>query len=86
MVSECQRGDERDPWLGGVMGVAVLASAFAGAGSYATPAAFTDGLLAALPIGAGVLACGAVAALFVPAARQAEAVRVAPVQAVTIAA
>ena len=52
--------------LGGVMGVAVLASAFAGAGSYASPQAFTDGLVAALPIGAGVLALGAIAALFVP--------------------
>jgi EmrB/QacA subfamily drug resistance transporter len=59
--------------LGGVMGVAVLASAFSGAGSYATPAAFTDGLLAALPIGAAVLAAGAVAALFVPAVRRAKA-------------
>ncbi len=53
--------------LGGVMGVAVLASAFAGAGSYASPQAFTDGLTAALPIGAAVLAAGAIAALFVPA-------------------
>ena len=52
--------------LGGVLGVAVLASAFAGAGSYASPQAFTDGLVAALPIGAGVLALGAIAALFVP--------------------
>ena len=52
--------------LGGVLGVAVLASAFAGAGSYASPQAFTDGLVAALPIGAAVLALGAVAALFVP--------------------
>ena len=60
--------------LGGVMGVAVLASAFAGAGSYATPAAFTDGLLAALPIGAAVLACGAVAALFVPPVERAARV------------
>ncbi|MCW3009759.1 MAG: family efflux transporter permease subunit [Solirubrobacterales bacterium] len=65
--------------LGGVMGVAVLASAFAGAGSYASPQAFTDGLVAALPIGAAVLALGAVAALLVPAlareaAPEAEAV------------
>lgn len=59
--------------LGGVMGVAVLASVFAGAGSYASPQAFTDGLTAALPIGAAVLAAGAVAALFVPGlARTAE--------------
>lgn len=53
--------------LGGVMGVAVLASVFAGSGSYVSPRAFTDGLVAALPIGAVVLGLGAVAALFVPA-------------------
>ncbi|MBA2516914.1 MAG: MFS transporter [Solirubrobacterales bacterium] len=52
--------------LGGVMGVAVLASVFAANGSYASPAAFTDGLVAALPVGAVVLAIGALAALFVP--------------------
>ena len=72
--------------LGGVMGVAVLASAFAGAGSYASPQAFTDGLVAALPIGAAVLALGAIAALFVPGlAREAEAVE-APAQPVPVAA
>ena len=37
--------------LGGVMGVAVLASAFAGAGSYASPQAFTDGLAPHSPSG-----------------------------------
>ena len=52
--------------LGGVIGVAVLASAFSAAGSYTSPQAFTDGLVAALPIGAAVLALGALAALFVP--------------------
>ncbi len=65
--------------LGGVMGVAVLASAFSAGGSYASPQAFTDGLTAALPIGAAVLAAGAVAALFVPGigrARAAEPVAV----------
>jgi len=71
--------------LGGVMGVAVLASAFAGAGSYASPQAFTDGLVAALPIGAAVLALGAVAALFVPAITRAEPVEV-PAEVVALAA
>jgi EmrB/QacA subfamily drug resistance transporter len=52
--------------LGGVLGVAVLASLFTANGSYASPAAFTDGLTAALPVGAAVLAVGAVIALFVP--------------------
>jgi EmrB/QacA subfamily drug resistance transporter len=52
--------------LGGVLGVAVLASLFTASGSYASPAAFTDGLTAALPVGAAVLGAGAVIALFVP--------------------
>jgi hypothetical protein len=53
--------------LGGVLGVAVLASVFTSHGSYATPATFASGLHAALPIGAVVLALGAAAALLVPA-------------------
>ena len=52
--------------LGGVFGIAVLASVFAGAGSYASPEAFNDGLVAAATVGAVVLALGAVVALFVP--------------------
>ena len=72
--------------LGGVMGVAVLASAFSGGGSYASPQAFTDGLVAALPIGAAVLALGAVAALFVPGlAREEEHVKL-PAEEVALAA
>jgi MFS family permease len=55
--------------LGGVMGVAVLATVFSAHGSYASPQAFTDGVVAALPIGATVLAVGAVIALFVPGLR-----------------
>jgi MFS family permease len=55
--------------LGGVMGVAVLASAFSAHGSYASPQAFSDGVVAALPIGAAVLAAGAVVALLVPGIR-----------------
>ncbi|MGX6447199.1 DHA2 family efflux MFS transporter permease subunit, partial [Patulibacter sp. S7RM1-6] len=45
--------------VGGVFGVAVLATVFAGAGSYASPAAYTAGLEAAVPVGAAVLAVGA---------------------------
>jgi EmrB/QacA subfamily drug resistance transporter len=52
--------------LGGVMGVAVLASVFSANGSYASPQAFSDGVVAALPVGAAVLALGAVVALLVP--------------------
>jgi hypothetical protein len=52
--------------LGGVIGVAVLASVFSAHGSYVSPQAFTDGLTAALPVGAVVLAVGALIALLVP--------------------
>src|SRR3954447_7502472 len=53
--------------VGGVMGVAVLASVFSANGSYASPQAFSDGVVAALPLGAAVLAVGAVCALLIPA-------------------
>jgi MFS family permease len=49
--------------LGGVFGVAVLASVFASYGSYATGQAFVDGLVPAMRVGAVVAAFGAVAAL-----------------------
>jgi EmrB/QacA subfamily drug resistance transporter len=52
--------------VGGVMGVAVLASVFSAHGGYGDPQAFTDGIGAALPIGAAVLAAGALIALLVP--------------------
>src|SRR5215212_1990338 len=64
--------------LGGVLGVAVLASVFSSSGSYATPEAFSAGMTAALPIGSAVLAAGALIALLVPAKRRAEH-RIAPV-------
>jgi EmrB/QacA subfamily drug resistance transporter len=53
--------------LGGVMGVAVLASVFSAHGAFGSPQAFSDGIVAALPVAAGVLAAGALTALFVPA-------------------
>jgi EmrB/QacA subfamily drug resistance transporter len=52
--------------VGGVMGVAVLAGVFSANGGYGTPQMFTDGVTAALPIGAAILALGALAALLVP--------------------
>jgi EmrB/QacA subfamily drug resistance transporter len=52
--------------LGGVLGIAVLASVFSAYGSYASPSLFAAGLTAALPVGAAVLAAGAVIALLVP--------------------
>lgn len=65
--------------IGGVLGVSVLATVFSGAGSYASPQAFTDGLTTALWVGVGVLAAGALIALAVPGrrAQQASAARVA---------
>ena len=63
--------------VGGVMGVAVLASVFTASGGYENPQAFTDGVTAALPIGVVVLAAGALLALLVPsrAAKTAAAAR-----------
>ena len=64
--------------LGGVMGVAVLATVFSAHGSYASPQAFSDGVVAALPIAGAVLAMGAVMALFVPGIRSRGAVHRSP--------
>jgi nitrate/nitrite transporter NarK len=52
--------------VGGVLGIAVLASVFSANGSYASPQAFADGMTSAIWIGAAVLAVGALLALFVP--------------------
>ena len=57
--------------LGGVLGVAVLASVFAAHGSYASPQTFTDGMTSAIWVGAAVLAAGALGALLVPGKRRA---------------
>jgi EmrB/QacA subfamily drug resistance transporter len=59
--------------LGGVLGVAVLASVFTANGGYESPQAYVDGMTAALPIGAAVLGLGALLALFIPGKAQAEA-------------
>ncbi len=52
--------------LGGVLGIAVLATVFANNGSYASPETFTSGMTSAIWVGAAVLLAGAIAALFVP--------------------
>jgi MFS family permease len=52
--------------VGGVLGVAVLASIFASQGGYATPETFVDGLVPALWVGAVVVAAGAVVSLLIP--------------------
>jgi hypothetical protein len=51
--------------LGGVFGVAVLASVFARPGAYTTPAIFTGGFQAALWVGAAFSAAGVLIAITV---------------------
>jgi MFS family permease len=51
--------------LGGVFGVAVLASVFASAGGYRSPETFVHGLTTAVYIGGGLVAAGAVAAALI---------------------
>ncbi|HEX2016770.1 MAG TPA: DHA2 family efflux MFS transporter permease subunit, partial [Solirubrobacteraceae bacterium] len=52
--------------VGGVFGIAVLATVFSGAGSYASHPAFVNGFRSALWVGAGVLAVGAVVTVAFP--------------------
>jgi EmrB/QacA subfamily drug resistance transporter len=52
--------------IGGVLGVAVLASVFTGSGGYASPQAFVNGLLPAIWVGVAVLAAGALVVLLLP--------------------
>ena len=52
--------------LGGVLGVAVLATVFTGAGGYTSAQAFVDGLLQAVWVGVAVLAAGALIVLALP--------------------
>jgi EmrB/QacA subfamily drug resistance transporter len=51
--------------IGGVFGVAVLASLFAAKGGYSTPASFVSGMHEAVWVGAGFVALGTIAALFI---------------------
>jgi EmrB/QacA subfamily drug resistance transporter len=59
--------------LGGVFGVAVLASIFTHYGSYRTPQTFVNGLTPAIYVGAVIVALGAVAALFIARSHRAAA-------------
>ena len=59
--------------VGGVFGVAVLASIFARYGGYASPEQFNDGLVVATWVGAGVVALGSLAALLIPRRRRPQA-------------
>jgi EmrB/QacA subfamily drug resistance transporter len=57
--------------LGGVFGVAVSVAVFAGAGSYASVQAFTDGFALAIFVAAGLAFIGALAGLGLPSRRHA---------------
>jgi EmrB/QacA subfamily drug resistance transporter len=59
--------------LGGVLGIAVLATVFTSQGSYASPQAYVAGLTPAMWVGAAVLAAGALIALVFPFSTRASA-------------
>ena len=52
--------------LGGVFGIALGVAAFAGAGSYASPADFSDGFTAAISVSAGLSLLAALAGAMLP--------------------
>jgi EmrB/QacA subfamily drug resistance transporter len=60
--------------IGGVLGIAVLATVFTNAGGYGSPQDYVDGLVPAVWVGSAVLAAGALIALLVPGRRPAAAV------------
>jgi MFS family permease len=66
--------------LGGVFGIAVSVAVFAGAGSYASVQAFTDGFAPAIFVAAGLAFVGALAGLALPSRR--HAITAAPIRAV----
>jgi hypothetical protein len=70
--------------VGGVLGVAVLASVFTGAGGYTSPQDYVDGLIPAVWVGAAVLAVGALIALLIPRRRARATVEALPEAAVTV--
>ena len=55
--------------VGGVLGVAVLATVFTDFGGFSSPADYVDGLIPAVWVGSAVLAAGALVALLVPGRR-----------------
>ena len=60
--------------LGGVLGIAVLASVFSARGGYGSGAAFVAGTVPAVIVGAAVVAAGAVSAFLLPGRRPAPVV------------
>jgi EmrB/QacA subfamily drug resistance transporter len=67
--------------LGGVFGVAVLASIFTAVGGYGSGQLFVDGLGPALWVGAALVGVGALAALAIPSKRRVAKVAPAPLPA-----
>ncbi len=63
--------------VGGVLGVAVMASIFVRYGGYESPETFSDGIVPALWVGAAVLAAGSLVSLLIPRQRPADTVSVA---------
>jgi nitrate/nitrite transporter NarK len=61
--------------VGGVLGIAVLASVFRSSGGYTSAHAFVSGLTPGVTVAAAVLAVGALAALAVPGIRRVQAGR-----------
>ncbi len=59
--------------IGGVFGVAVLATIFSRVGGYQSADSFVHGVTTAVYVGAGLVALGAVAAALIPARRRQEA-------------
>jgi EmrB/QacA subfamily drug resistance transporter len=59
--------------LGGVLGIAVLATVFTSHGSYVSPQAYVNGLVPAIWVGAAVLAAGALIAAALPFSTRASA-------------
>jgi EmrB/QacA subfamily drug resistance transporter len=59
--------------LGGVLGIAVLATVFTGRGGYRSPEAFVHGLVPAMWVGVAVLAAGALLAAALPFSTRADA-------------
>jgi EmrB/QacA subfamily drug resistance transporter len=60
--------------LGGAFGLALAVAVFTGAGSYASPAAFSDGFGPAIAVSAALSLCGALAAMPLGASRVRRAV------------
>jgi EmrB/QacA subfamily drug resistance transporter len=67
--------------LGGVLGIAVLATVFSNNGSYVSPQAYVNGLIPAMWVGVTVLTIGALIAALLPFSARASAVEIAAVEA-----